>query len=297
MNDSGAGQSGNEFIPLGRIPTPQDQSIPAKVQSGVRVFGGRKGFEAHIPIAVLQRLILDARRLLPNEALWRVATQVQDDRGYTRVFVLGVVRDADADAGPHAVNASPESAVATKAILHRVYPDGIDGGWAHSHTGIGAFFSAIDRVNQRQWTQPHSLGIVVDPIGVPTVAVFRGPDSEQLREFQSGVHAEPSEAFCEEVAGPTRNKDVVSATIADVIAPTGRYGWAVTAFATVAIVLLFLFKEVTHIHSDIELLKTIGWEKAPSASIKTRAVVASEIAQDAGICSIDEGRDAGTITR
>jgi Prokaryotic homologs of the JAB domain len=50
-------------------------------------------------------------------------------------------------------------------------------GWAHSHPGHGAFFSAEDRRTQSLWfTQPWHLGIVLDPV-TNAIAGFSGPTS------------------------------------------------------------------------------------------------------------------------
>jgi hypothetical protein len=48
-------------------------------------------------------------------------------------------------------------------------------GWAHSHPGHGAFFSAEDRRTQEQWfTRPWHIGLVLDPIS-GALAGFSGP--------------------------------------------------------------------------------------------------------------------------
>jgi proteasome lid subunit RPN8/RPN11 len=50
-------------------------------------------------------------------------------------------------------------------------------GWAHSHPGHGAFFSAEDRRTQALWfTRPWHLGIVLDSV-THAIAGFCGPDS------------------------------------------------------------------------------------------------------------------------
>jgi proteasome lid subunit RPN8/RPN11 len=57
-------------------------------------------------------------------------------------------------------------------------------GWYHSHPNLGVFFSGTDRKTQRDFfNQPHSLGLVVDPIRLQE-KWFIGPDSIELRPFQ-----------------------------------------------------------------------------------------------------------------
>lgn len=55
-------------------------------------------------------------------------------------------------------------------------------GWYHSHPGLGAFFSSVDRTTQAAFfRQPWQLGLVVDPIR-DEVAWFRGEDSADVAE-------------------------------------------------------------------------------------------------------------------
>jgi proteasome lid subunit RPN8/RPN11 len=57
-------------------------------------------------------------------------------------------------------------------------------GWYHSHPNLGVFFSGTDRKTQRDFfNQPHSLGLVLDPIRFQE-KWFIGPDSIELRPFQ-----------------------------------------------------------------------------------------------------------------
>jgi len=52
-------------------------------------------------------------------------------------------------------------------------------GWFHSHPGFGAFFSGIDRSTQAAFfSQPYSLGLVVDPKSQEE-RLFFGPDSRE----------------------------------------------------------------------------------------------------------------------
>jgi proteasome lid subunit RPN8/RPN11 len=57
-------------------------------------------------------------------------------------------------------------------------------GWYHSHPGLGVFFSGTDRKTQRAFfNQPHSVGLVVDPIRLQE-KWFIGPDSLELQSCQ-----------------------------------------------------------------------------------------------------------------
>lgn len=60
----------------------------------------------------------------------------------------------------------------------RLGDDELVAGWFHSHPGLGAFFSAVDRRTQRAFfAQPYSVGWVVDPLRQES-AWFVGPGSE-----------------------------------------------------------------------------------------------------------------------
>jgi hypothetical protein len=86
------------------------------------------------------------------------------------------------------VSMSPQSWPALWSLLDSIphgIPDAISDtsaaptllGWAHSHPGHGAFFSAEDRRTQSLWfTQSWHLGIVLDPV-TNAIAGFSGPTS------------------------------------------------------------------------------------------------------------------------
>jgi proteasome lid subunit RPN8/RPN11 len=57
-------------------------------------------------------------------------------------------------------------------------------GWYHSHPDLGVFFSGTDRQTQRDFfNQPHSIGLVVDPVRLQE-KWFIGPDSVELQHVQ-----------------------------------------------------------------------------------------------------------------
>jgi len=57
-------------------------------------------------------------------------------------------------------------------------------GWYHSHPDLGVFFSGTDRKTQRAFfNQPHSIGLVVDPIRLQE-KWFIGRDSVELQDVQ-----------------------------------------------------------------------------------------------------------------
>lgn len=169
------------FRPLPIIEEP-DRVLPrAEALGRGWVFEARDGFQALMAEALVRRLETWAKAAAPKE--WfglAIVQRCRDDRG-NYALVLGVVPDTDARTAPASVTTTAESEFRTRHSARILYPDGVPGGWAHSHPGYGVAFSQQDRRNQATWTEPDSLGIVVDPWAEATVGVYRGPRSERLR--------------------------------------------------------------------------------------------------------------------
>lgn len=53
-------------------------------------------------------------------------------------------------------------------------------GWGHTHPRFEAYFSHVDREEQRVWTEPASIGVVISGLDAPRnrYQVFVGPESE-----------------------------------------------------------------------------------------------------------------------
>lgn len=156
-------------------------AIPREeARAGYRVFRGRDGFEVAIPEHVVERVLACGRHAAPQEWFGLVVGRVhEDDRG-RHVVVLGIVPDPEARAEHGFVETSTTSEFRTRTSARLLYPDGIVIGWIHGHVEHGARYSATDRRTQATWTQPHSLGIVVDPWDANEIAVYRGPECEEL---------------------------------------------------------------------------------------------------------------------
>jgi proteasome lid subunit RPN8/RPN11 len=65
-------------------------------------------------------------------------------------------------------------------------------GWGHTHPCFEAYFSHVDREEQRIWTEPASVGLVISGLEEPRnrYEVFVGPESEPAMRVGTGV-AEP----------------------------------------------------------------------------------------------------------
>lgn len=282
----------DSFIPLGITQKELNWLSRDQVDLGFRTFTGQGGFRALIPNLVIDQLFNEARAASPNEALWRVASRVYRDDVGLHVVVVGVVRDANAHAGPTHVEATPESAGASRALLHQVFGQDCDGGWAHSHPRIGAFFSSTDRDNQAQWKQPYSLGIVVDPFGRPPLAVFRGPESERLTEV---TRSRMAKADAARVAFPVVR--VPEAPRAPNVARrpvSPRHHWMAWALAAAILAsasgLGVLAREVAAVRARIAELREE--HNCASESRNTGAGFTTRIEEEFGMCLSPDDRRA-----
>lgn len=168
------------FTPHGTTPETVE-SVPTEVaRNGYLVYRAKDGFEAAVPVAIAERCVAWGLRAEPNEWFGLIVGKLCKDGDRSHVVVLGVVPDPDAKGEPHAVETTPESEFKTRTSARLLYPDGIVLGWVHGHIRHGVRFSPTDRATQRTWTQPHSLGIVVDPWTPERLSVYRGPIAERL---------------------------------------------------------------------------------------------------------------------
>lgn len=177
------------------MPRPRRGDIDACLQFVSQAAGTEpntaESFTAFLPRSLLDRVTHMARMASPAEFIGLLAGAIFSDKAGTYVILHGVVPDGDAAGSPASVATTEDSEFRTRALLSKLFPDCVPIGWCHSHLGIGVFFSGTDRANQRTWTKPYHLGIVVDPIK-DEVAVFRGPEAERLEPLV-GETKPPSE--------------------------------------------------------------------------------------------------------
>ena len=189
------------------------------VRTGYRVFRSRKdGFEASIPVQLIERAFEVSQRALPNEWIGRLVGKVCRERGLYHVAVFGLAPDVAATVSPGYAETSAMSASATRRLAACLFPDADEVGWIHGHTGCGARFSATDLENQKTWSYSYAIGIVVDPISRVDIGVYRGPNAELLDEV-------PEEARHHAVGTERRNNTfspVPSAPDSFVGGPSGK---------------------------------------------------------------------------
>lgn len=175
-----ADEADDGFTPVGTAAEPVSMVPPSVARSGYLVYRAKDGFEAAVPASLVDRCVAWGRKAAPNEWYGLLVGKLCEHGGLRHVVVLGVVPDPGADGGPSSVRTTSDSEFRTRMSAGVLFPDGIVLGWAHGHLRHGVRFSSVDRSNQRTWTQPHSLGIVVDPWHPERVSVYRGPGSELL---------------------------------------------------------------------------------------------------------------------
>ena len=168
------------FRPLGVVEERVCRKDRARARTGYVVYKGTTGFEVAIPETVLERIRLFGEKAAPKEWYGILVGRLYDDAAGRHVVVVGAVPDPDADASPGFVRTCFDSELRTRTSASLLYPDGVPVGWVHGHVRFGARYSPTDFRNQATWTQPHSVGIVVDPFTEPGLGVYRGPEGELL---------------------------------------------------------------------------------------------------------------------
>lgn len=159
----------------------------SELVAGAR-FRARDGFEVLLAPEVIPDAYRWGAQLVPHEGYALLAgCRGRDDRG-EYVLIEGFVPDVDAIATRTTVRTTPRSEAITREKLRVMFPAAEEIGWLHPHPGYGAFFSETDRTTQVTWGEPYQVGIVVDPIR-HEVAVFRGPQAEELRPFDAADRA------------------------------------------------------------------------------------------------------------
>jgi len=180
------------FRPLGTAAERVSAVPPSEARSGYLLYRGADGFEAAVPVSLVERCVAMGRKADPNEWYGLLVGKLCEHRGRRHVVVFGVVPDAEAEGRPSSVRTTQDSEFRTRSLARLLYPDGIVLGWAHGHLRHGIRFSLVDKANQRTWTQAHSLGIVVDPWHPARLSVYRGPDSELLTLVEDAPAPAPS---------------------------------------------------------------------------------------------------------
>lgn len=236
------------FTPLQAIPEPVAAAPPPIARSGYLVYRAEGGFEAAVPVAVVERCVAWGLQAEPNEWYGLVIGKLCEAGGRRHVVVLGVVPDPGAKGHPGSVETTSDSEFRTRMSARLLYPDGIVLGWVHGHLRHGVRFSSTDQATQRTWTQPHALGIVVDPWNAKRLAVYRGPDSELM----TLVEEVPAPAPCGRSEKPSRLRRLA----ARVRAGAARRRRPAVRLAALGVCLSLLYV-VRQLSKDVSALKAV----------------------------------------
>ena len=178
--------SDETFSPRGVREEPVRELCRREARTSHLVFRAVDGFEVALPARLLARAVAIGEAHAPLEWLGQlVGTRYRDDEG-AHVVIEAAVRDVDARCEPHLVTSTPASEGRTRALVRAQYPDAVVVGWIHGHIRHGAQYSRQDFVNQATWSDPDSIGIVVDPWDPTRLAVYRGPAGERLALVPEG---------------------------------------------------------------------------------------------------------------
>ncbi len=194
MTRAADGERPDAFTRVHATEEPVSALPPAAARTGYAVYRAGDGFEAAIPLSVIERCIAWGRKAEPNEWYGLAVGRLCVHGGVRHVVVLGVVPDPEAKGLPASVETTADSEFRTRTSARVLYPDGVILGWVHGHVRHGVRFSPTDLATQRTWTQPHALGIVVDPWDPKRLAVYRGPESEPMRLVDEPEPPEPPPA-------------------------------------------------------------------------------------------------------
>jgi proteasome lid subunit RPN8/RPN11 len=135
--------------------------------------------------SVMNRLRERSHLALPVETGGLLAGRVFRDEQGPYTVVLEFVEAAPSAGGLGLFRLSPEATHAIKDRLALVAPACDVVGWFHSHPSP-MHYSQTDRANQRLWSDPNHVGILVFATGTEFGALYQDPDSRLLRRRSGG---------------------------------------------------------------------------------------------------------------
>lgn len=166
-------------VPLQLMPTTPD----AQSFSEHRTADGARIFVAH---TVIDALITLESEHHPNESAGLLfgGYYTDGENKCTVVTHFEPPRDGEVIGSEAMVTITAAGAEQMQSRAHRRLLLLNAVGWGHTHPTFEAYFSGTDRREQRAWTEPGSVGIVVSGLCQPQqrFAVFVGPDSSPALE-------------------------------------------------------------------------------------------------------------------
>ncbi len=110
-------------------------------------------------------------------------------------------------------------------------------GWGHTHPCFEAYFSHVDREEQRVWTEPASVGVVISGLEAPRnrYQVFVGPESEPAPLVAGKATGVPQKEPAKELPAESRRRIPIRSTCQ---AQAAWRPYALAAAAALAILLI-----------------------------------------------------------
>jgi proteasome lid subunit RPN8/RPN11 len=158
---------------------------PRGLLTGYAVFQGHR-HAVFVHPGVCARIGAAARGAQPHEAGGLLAGRVlQDaDGGYT--LVEGAVVAPPQAGSVGRIMMSPELTAGLRTQAATRYPACDVVGWWHSHVGVSGY-SEVDRANQRAWSDPGHVGLLVFARAAsPRAMAYLGPQSLALQTLADG---------------------------------------------------------------------------------------------------------------
>ena len=173
-------QTQKDFRPLGeQEPTPLYRDRPATSDTHL-TFADVDGFQCFVHVEVVRQIATWGQRAGENEVIGRLGGRNCTDGQGAYVLIERAILNRKAQGGGAHVDADIAAQEHGRRAFERQCPAYDIEGWFHTHRSGPLFYSEPDRRNQATWTQPNSIGIVVNASLEGELKVFRGPDSSEL---------------------------------------------------------------------------------------------------------------------
>lgn len=137
---------------------------------------------------------------------------------------------------------------------------------------VGLFYSSVDRDNQRTWSHPNCVGIVLHPGLVGEgLKVFRGPESEQLTLANPNVLRRISRLVSKSAAEPDATTQETRGEFKDIpalntIHPRGNGAAAVAVTVAICAFAVAVFRNaVTPVTSPVPQSASVEMSDSPTA--------------------------------
>jgi len=177
------GKPNNNFRPVGKHePSPLFRERP-KEHAGYLEFAAQDGFGCCVNVDWLRTMAEWGQRAGRREVIGRLGGRHCTDSRGPYVLVERATLNQGAQCGVASVIADIAAQEEGRRAFERQCRARDCIGWWHSHpSGFDLFYSSTDRENQYTWSNPNSIGIVLNPsLKGEGLKVFRGPASVELK--------------------------------------------------------------------------------------------------------------------